>query len=695
MAKKKAKKAKKSLLVEEANQKYDNYLANPSAPTFSELTNLIANAKNGKGNKDLTAIKLKLGGPKGVEIDTYIKARNFKNLNNKPVTTFGNLKKEDKRAILYYFLGEQMKSPGFTYNDPDLFKVQTTLTLGEDPFASLLKPEGGKPEGGKPEGGEPEGVGQSVLTGDVEPGGGKSEGGKSKGDKPDYTTMNTADFTRRQLDHLKAGKIKELQKELSDLLTARVGDDTLYLGDVKKLVDNLKKDLIKSFGDKYPEVKLLEMYSSDLNEIILKKKYDKEIITKHRNKYVSEDGKKLYEEIKQRQEQQPEPTAPETGSSVPEQEIDLPNPGEEEEERKEARKETTKKRSKKQPHRSPSFRAGEKAVEEEARRKAEAEEEEARRKAEEEARKKAEREKPPEPVPFIPSTIAPSKIEEVSMLTDLDKYRQAQKQLKDALKKTYKVNDVDTNFDYDKAKYKFIRGKDMHPEEQAIYDEIEAAKKDVEKYEEGAKKELKEKLDRDKKSAIATQRTGALGPHLANDSKQAVTQILGKTQEEQIQDIENWFIFDIPASYTGQGSSIDNPLIRQNEMRERMLLEGATLFTNMQNYTLQEGPFERKDFYHQHPELSKDGIGRGLFEIETEETKEQFLQRFNEGNNGLFSQDQTRKEVSNFENIYQKPARYIGGSDYNFEFTNNRGIKHTDKIWINNLNLFFDSAAVI
>ena len=304
-------------------------------------------------------------------------------------------------------------------------------------------------------------------------------------------------------------------------------------------------------------------------------------------------------------------------------------------------------------------------------------------------------ERPPEPVPFIPPTIAPSKIEEVSLLTDLDKYRQAQKKLKDALKKTYKVDEVDTQFDYDKAKYKFVRGQTMNAGEQAIFDEIEAAKKDIEKYEAGAKKQLKEKLDQDKKSVTATQRTGVLGPHLANDSQQAVGQILNKSQEDQIKDIENWYIFDIPDSYTGQGSSIDNPLIRQNQMRERMLLEGSTLFTSLQNYTLQEGPFERKDFYHQHPELTKAGIGRGMFEVNVEETKEQFLQRFNEGNNGLFSQDQSRKEVSDFQNIYQKPARYVGGADYKLDFTNNRGIKHTDKVWINNLNLFFDGANVL
>jgi hypothetical protein len=225
--------------------------------------------------------------------------------------------------------------------------------------------------------------------------------------------------------------------------------------------------------------------------------------------------------------------------------------------------------------------------------------------------------------------------------------------------------------------------------------EIRDVKKQIEEYEEGAKKIAKEILEKERRSVTATKRTGLLGPHLANDTTKAVKEQLDKTPEQQIKDISNWYIFDVPTSSTGQGTKIDNPLVAQNVMREKMLLDGATLFTSLSNYTLQEGPFERQDFFHQHPELTKAGIGRGMFEVETEQTKEQFLEKFNDGNNGLFSQDQTREEVSDFQNIYQKPARLIGGADYKLDFTNNRGIKHTDKVWLSNLNLFFDNAPIL
>jgi hypothetical protein len=235
----------------------------------------------------------------------------------------------------------------------------------------------------------------------------------------------------------------------------------------------------------------------------------------------------------------------------------------------------------------------------------------------------------------------------------------------------------------------------MTPEEQQHMNEIRDVKKQIEEYEEGAKKIAKEMLEKERRTVTATKRTGLLGPHLANDTTKAVKEQLDKTPEQQIKDIDNWYIFDIPMYSTGQGTKIDNPLIAQNIMREKMLLDGSTLFTSLSNYTLQEGPFERQDFFHQHSELTKSGIGRGMFEVKTEETKEEFLQKFNDGNNGLFSQDQTREEVSDFQNIYQKPARIIGGADYKLDFTNNRGIKHTDKVWLSNLNLFFDNAPIL
>ena len=304
---------------------------------------------------------------------------------------------------------------------------------------------------------------------------------------------------------------------------------------------------------------------------------------------------------------------------------------------------------------------------------------------------------PPTPVDPLPPIIQPSKIKVEDIQTDLDRYREATKKLRNLIKgmNAEGTQQKIPDFEYDTVRYKLLNGRPMSPDEQQHMNEIRDAKKQIEEYEEGAKKIAKEILEKERRSVTATQRTGLLGPHLANDTTKAVKEQLDKTPEQQIKDISNWYIFDVPSDSTGQGTKIDNPLVAQNEMREKMLLDGATLFTSLSNYTLQEGPFERQDFFHQHPELTRAGIGRGIFEVETEQTKEQFLEKFNDGNNGLFSQDQTREEVSDFQNIYQKPARMIGGADYNFDFTNNRGIKHTDKVWLSNLNLFFDNAPIL
>jgi len=304
---------------------------------------------------------------------------------------------------------------------------------------------------------------------------------------------------------------------------------------------------------------------------------------------------------------------------------------------------------------------------------------------------------PPKPVDPLPPIIQPSKIKVEDIQTDLDRYRQATKKLRNLIKgmNADGTQEKLKDFEYDTVRYRLLNGKPMTPEEQQHMNEIRDVKKQIEEYEEGAKKIAKEILEKERRTVQATKRTGLLGPHLANDTTKAVKEQLDKTPEQQIKDIDNWYIFDVPKDATGQGTKIDNPLVAQNIMREKMLLDGSTLFTSLSNYTLQEGPFERQDFFHQHPELTKAGIGRGMFEVKTEETKEEFLQKFNDGNNGLFSQDQTREEVSDFQNIYQKPARIIGGADYKLDFTNNRGIKHTDKVWLSNLNLFFDNAPIL
>ncbi len=168
-----------------------------------------------------------------------------------------------------------------------------------------------------------------------------------------------------------------------------------------------------------------------------------------------------------------------------------------------------------------------------------------------------------------------SKISPESLQTDLDRYRQATKRLRNLIKgmDSEGKREIIKDFDYDLVRARQIRKSELSADEELLLRNIKEQKDLIEQYEKGAKKIAREILEKDRRSVTATKRTGLLGPHLANDTSQAVKSELDKPQEEQIKDIKNWFIFDIPTSSTGQGTRFDNPLIKQNDERERIMKE--------------------------------------------------------------------------------------------------------------------------
>ena len=87
-------------------------------------------------------------------------------------------------------------------------------------------------------------------------------------------------------------------------------------------------------------------------------------------------------------------------------------------------------------------------------------------------------------------------------------------------------------------------------------------------------------------------------------------------------------------------------------MRDRFMVSDTNAFTHLDSYLLHEGIEERKDFYKEHSDLSSGGISRGLLNVKYDETEQEFIQKFNDGSNGLFTQTQSKKEVSDFQNIY-------------------------------------------
>jgi hypothetical protein len=177
-----------------------------------------------------------------------------------------------------------------------------------------------------------------------------------------------------------------------------------------------------------------------------------------------------------------------------------------------------------------------------------------------------------------------------------------------------------------------------------------------------------------KETKTRSHRTGALRPHFKNTTAKAVEQAIGETPEQQAKDFTNWFVFDIPVDQTGVGSSAKNPLVSQNEAREKFLGEG-TLFRHFnQTYELTGGIEERKDFFTQHSRLIKAGVNRGLLTKKVLSEEESFLKKFDKDNNGLFPQDQSKRELNHWHDQYQTPNDFFGGVMYPLQSTTNPSI---------------------
>jgi hypothetical protein len=273
----------------------------------------------------------------------------------------------------------------------------------------------------------------------------------------------------------------------------------------------------------------------------------------------------------------------------------------------------------------------------------------------------------PPDIRVLPEGVKTKPVTEEEILTDLDKYNKLAEELASESQK---------------------------PEDEQDKDKIKQIKEDMKQYQEGAKKEKAKKAAQQSRRATASRRQGFLRPHLKNATDAAVGDALNKTAEEQIKDIENWYIFDLPSDQTGQGSKLENPLVKQNEERYRRNVDADSIFTLQNSFLVTEGVEEIKDFYTQHSDISRDGVARGLINKYYEDTEQQFLAKFNDGSNGLFNQDQTKTEVSDFQNIYQVSGRSYFENPPKFENTVNKGMTETDKEWLENMNIFYKGAEV-
>ena len=272
-------------------------------------------------------------------------------------------------------------------------------------------------------------------------------------------------------------------------------------------------------------------------------------------------------------------------------------------------------------------------------------------------------------IPVLPPGVRTQIVRPETLQTELDRYNERQKELEPLLRKLESTRTP------------------------AERDRINVLTTEMKALEKKAKEQLKKQQDATTKRTTATKRSGIVRPHFKNPTKEAVQNAIGETAEQQIRDIQNWYIFDLPEYNTGVGNKLENPLVKQNDEHQKLLYKDVNIFTTYDSFLITDGVEERKDFYNQHIDLNKAGIERGLKQVYYDETEEEFLQKFNSGSNGLFSQDQTKAEQNDFQNIYQIPQGHIN-NQHPLQFTNNRGITENNKEWINNLNIFYKGATI-
>jgi hypothetical protein len=191
----------------------------------------------------------------------------------------------------------------------------------------------------------------------------------------------------------------------------------------------------------------------------------------------------------------------------------------------------------------------------------------------------------------------------------------------------------------------------------------------------------------------STQRTGKLGPHDVNDTKKITNAIFKKSEEEQIREISNWTLFDLPSGYYGTGNKFDNPWVKQDIDHQQFLFGDATLWMDWESYLLTDGVNERKNFYMDHPLLQQKQINQVYQEKLWDNQKYSFYDSYNTeskyNTNLFFPVINTPEELNDFKNIYPGNPGYAGNTPYNqFQNIDNLSVIDTNDTWLNNNNIF-------
>lgn len=182
---------------------------------------------------------------------------------------------------------------------------------------------------------------------------------------------------------------------------------------------------------------------------------------------------------------------------------------------------------------------------------------------------------------------------------------------------------------------------------------------------------------------------GVYRPYFKNDTEQNVEESgLIDSYEEHMISLRNAEIFDIPTDQTGGiGTVKTNILIKQNQDTFNRVNDGTMAdMVTWDNYAQSENFWNPEPIINQ--SKAKEYINNYDF-VNNEVLVKEFLEIFNNNNNGFMDQYQPAKETNNMRNIYMPPADYVEPTPYSkFADVVNQGYLETD--FLSNVNYFIN-----
>jgi hypothetical protein len=165
---------------------------------------------------------------------------------------------------------------------------------------------------------------------------------------------------------------------------------------------------------------------------------------------------------------------------------------------------------------------------------------------------------------------------------------------------------------------------------------------------------------------LRVKRVGMLKPMFRNETQADVDRMLKRTPEQQLLDMSNWVLFDVPDGITEQGTSRSNPLItRDATATDATLLERVGVLDTLEAYRTMPDILGAKPMWHdEHKRHLRSDFTRGAKATKLTAEEAAFLTAFKRGSNGFFPADCSREERNKWQNATPMPGRFFMGPSY-------------------------------